>query len=68
MSQDAISTIEDAVMIINGAEKTVSSMSQTSALDAFNIRGPSRARRKDCDAWVEQQASALTGKYGPSEP
>ncbi|MEX2375577.1 MAG: helix-turn-helix domain-containing protein [Dehalococcoidia bacterium] len=57
MPEGAI-TVRDVAAYLNVTEKTVYRLAQRGELPGFKVAGAWRFRRRDIDAWIEEQKRA----------
>ncbi len=58
MSQDEVLTLKEVAALLKIAEKTAHMMVQGGDLPGFKVGGQWRFKRKDIDAWMEEQKRA----------
>ena len=58
MSQDEVLTLKEVAALLKIAERTAYMMVQRGDLPGFKVGGQWRFRRKDIDAWMEEQKRA----------
>ena len=55
MSQDEVLTLKEVAALLKIAERTAYMMVQRGDLPGFKVGGQWRFKRKDIDAWMEEQ-------------